>query len=184
MLHRILVLLLVALLGSQAHGARIGNENSSVMKDAALVGTTGSLEKQHQLGLGRRKDFGSSFLDDDMPNGKRLGNGGSHFRLFYKSNTPERSISHQLEHRYFKRPNGNYYSSAANAADSNQYNLNPSQYNSAPAYNNHFMWPGKANTISYKPKSYSQHLANKNRQTMLNIHYHGQNIQDIDGSFI
>lgn len=176
-----MVLLLVA--GSSVlHGARVGGENSPVLKDVSGgVGAQGSLkqQQQQQANIDRSKEF-----DDDLT-GKRQRNDGAHFRLFYKSNTPERSISHQLEHRYFKNPNANNYYS--NGAGPSQYFVNPNQYNNNGfALNNQFMWPVNRmvnNPMSFKPKSYLN-PESKNRQTMLNIHYHGQNLEDLDGQWL
>ena len=69
-------------------------------------------------------------------------NDNAHFRLYYKSNSPGRSVKHELEHRYFKNPNympnqrtpkPNYYQEAINP----QYNLNTFDSN-APNYLNTF----------------------------------------------
>ena len=60
-------------------------------------------------------------------------NDNAHFRLYYKSNSPGRSVKHELEHRYFKNPNTmpNYYHEAINP----QYNLNTFESNT-PRYLN------------------------------------------------
>ena len=135
-------------------------------------------KQQHQTNPVRNKEMNS--FDEDLINEKRQRNDGSHFRLFYKSNTPERSISHQLEHRYFKNPNSNLYTNGLNVPALNQYFTNPSQYNGGFAFNDRYAWP--LNKMNPRQKSYSN-LENKSRQTMLNIHYHGQNTEDFDGKF-
>ena len=62
-------------------------------------------------------------------------NENAHFRLYYNSNSPGRSVKHELEHRYFKHPNSmpNYYQEAPNP----QYNLNTFESNT-PSYLNSF----------------------------------------------
>jgi hypothetical protein len=43
----------------------------------------------------------SQFVDDNDTNHK---NDNAHFRLFYKANSPTRTVSHAMEHRYVKHP--------------------------------------------------------------------------------
>lgn len=93
----------------------------------------------------------------------------SHIRLYYKSNSPNQYISQELEHRFSK--NSNYpYNQRLNLQPklSNQFDLNNYYrnypYNQLPSAQSYFMDNN-----------------NKNKHTMLNLHYHGNTV---DGIFI
>jgi hypothetical protein len=89
-------------------------------------------------------------------------NDGSHLRLYYKSNSPDRSISHELEHRLVKNPTYQFNSGRVQQID---------DFNS-PLFKNNFQndqLQGIANTV--RPDLY-----NKNKQTLLNLHYHGNSL--------
>ena len=89
-------------------------------------------------------------------------NDGSHIRLYYKSNSPDRSISHELEHRLVKNPTYQFNSGRVQPID---------DFNSL-LYKNKFQndqLQAIANTV--RPELY-----NKNKQTLLNLHYHGNSL--------
>ena len=76
----------------------------------------------------------------------------SHLRLYYKSNSPSQSISHELEHRYVKSPNYRFSQETANFPPNNV------PFNQG------------ANDQS---NIFLDSSDNKNKQSMLNLHYHG-----------
>jgi len=98
----------------------------------------------------------------DTANVANTKNDGSHIRLYYKSNSPDRSISHELEHRLVKNPT--YQFNTGRAQQTDDFNL--------PLYKNSLQndqIQGIANTM--RPELY-----NKNKQTLLNLHYHGNSL--------
>ena len=85
----------------------------------------------------------------------------SHLRLYYKSNSPSQSISHELEHRYVKSPNYRFNQDVATfRPNSNTQNIQ-------------FSPPVDQQSIYLDTNG-------KNKQTMLNLHYHGNSFQGLD----
>ena len=89
-------------------------------------------------------------------------NDGSHIRLYYKSNSPDRSISHELEHRSVKPPP--YHPNNRRAHHIPDLN--------SPLYKNNFQ-SDQLQTIANTGRP---GLYNKNKQTLLNLHYHGNSL--------
>jgi hypothetical protein len=99
-------------------------------------------------------------------------NDDAHIRLFYKSNAPGRSVSHELEHRFIKNPNYQYNERVRQDSLNrlNTYSYQPQSYwNNNNLYNN-------ANNM-YQDDSM------KDKQTMFNLHYHGNNMNEPQGSY-
>jgi hypothetical protein len=93
----------------------------------------------------------------------------SHIRLYYKSNSPNQYISQELEHRFSKNSNYPYNQRLSPQPKlSNQFDLNNYYrnypYNQLPSAQSYFMDNN-----------------NKNKHTMLNLHYHGNTV---DGIFL
>ena len=103
-------------------------------------------------------------------------NDDSHLRLYYKSNSPSQSISHELEHRFVKSPNYRF-----------DQRINQENTNFQPKLNAEFGNPsamfGQNMQFAAQPQD-QQNLfldsTGKNKQTMLNLHYHGNSFQGLD----
>jgi hypothetical protein len=80
----------------------------------------------------------------------------SHLRLYYKSNSPSQSISHELEHRYVKSPNYRFSQETTNFRPNTNFGHNAPFNQGANDQSNIFL-----------------DSSDKNKQTMLNMHYHG-----------
>jgi len=86
-------------------------------------------------------------------------NDNSHFRLFYKSNSPGRSIKHEMEHRFYKNPN---------------FQMNPPQQPQyLPNGYNPFLNMLNENSYPQNTQNIGQNIGQDNdMSTMLNLHYH------------
>lgn len=109
-------------------------------------------------------------------------NDDSHLRLYYKSNSPGRTISHELEHRFIKNPNNYQYNHRLSQEMVN--NFQPA-LQSSPQFDNlnNFIDPrqfllNQANMMPQQPNIY----ADRNKQTMLNLHYHGNSLDGLGTS--
>ena len=87
----------------------------------------------------------------------------SHLRLYYKSNSPSQSISHELEHRYVKSPNYKFTQETTNFRPSSNFVQNSPFSQAANDQPNIFLDSN-----------------DKNKQTMLNLHYHGNSFPGLD----
>lgn len=72
------------LTGENLVGKRVGAGSPSSSESGSIVTTSAS--------------------DDSDDNLMKKPNDDSHLRLYYKSNSPGRSVSHELEHRFIKNP--------------------------------------------------------------------------------
>lgn len=97
----------------------------------------------------------------------------SHLRLFYKSNSPERSISHELEHRLLKNPNIQYMSRIHPQSNFQAKFHNPFSIN--------YLDPRSNILSSFKSNDFFE-SPNRNKQTLLNLHYHGNSIPGLDST--
>lgn len=98
-------------------------------------------------------------------------NDDAHLRLYYKSNTPDRSISHEMEHRLVKNPVFQYNQQAGQQQNSFQ-----------PKYNTQFdlsYFDPRGNIL---PLQQNFGFEPKNRQTLLNLHYHGNSMNPMDST--
>lgn len=97
-------------------------------------------------------------------------NDDSHLRLFYKSNSPDRSISHEMEHRLLKNPNIQYVSPIQPESTF--------QTKFSPQYSMNYLDPRLFS--AFKSNNDLVQAANRNKQTLLNLHYHGNSIPGLD----
>lgn len=127
--------------------ARILNQRNGIN----LNGLSSTLIKSQQIEEGSTNQQGQFPADTSAEK-----NDDSHFRLFYKSNSPGRSVKHEMEHRFYKNP----------------IRQQPKQDN----FNQFF----SMNSLQQQPSqffSYSSNVPNQNdlttdKSTMLNLHYH------------
>ena len=101
-------------------------------------------------------------------------NDDSHLRLYYKSNSPSQSISHELEHRFVKSPNYRYESQqqgAGNFQSKLDFAAPPAPF--APLNNMQFVQPAAEQQNLFLDAN------GKNKQTLLNLHYHGNSFQGL-----
>ena len=120
---------------------------------SSTVIKTQHLNEEDQRRAVVNPDLTTSFADDTSSSNENR-NDDTHFRLYYKSNSPGRSLSHELEHRYYKNPN----------------NLLQTQRFQQPTYQdklNAFF-----DSLEQVKNNYANNF-NKNKQTTLNLHYHG-----------
>ena len=95
-------------------------------------------------------------------------NDDAHIRLFYKSNAPGRSVSHELEHRFIKNPNYQYNE---RVRQDSLNRMNPyTSYQSQPYWNN--------NNNNNLYNNVYQEDPIKDKQTMFNLHYHGNSMNE------
>ena len=87
----------------------------------------------------------------------------SHLRLYYKSNSPSQSISHELEHRYVKSPNYKFTQETSNFRPNSNFGQN-----------------GPFSPVVNDQPNIFLDSTDKNKQTMLNLHYHGNSFQGLD----
>lgn len=106
-------------------------------------------------------------------NRNKLNDPNSHFRLYYKSNSPGRSIKHELEHRFYKNPS---YLSQNEQTPQYMYQekLNQMPYlngiQAVSSYSNVFP---NVNELKMPTNLYaSQYNPSNDQSTMLNLHYH------------
>jgi hypothetical protein len=96
-------------------------------------------------------------------NADNNGKDDSHLRLYYKSNSPGQSISHELEHRYVKSPNYKFTEDTTNFRPGSNFVQNSAFSQAANDQPNIFLDSN-----------------DKNKQTMLNLHYHGNSFPESD----
>jgi hypothetical protein len=83
-----------------------GGNGVSVAGRMNREGLTSTVIKTQQLSDDDPRKISSDlFQDDQSLSDEERKNDDTHFRLYYKSNSPGRSLSHELEHRYLKNPN-------------------------------------------------------------------------------
>lgn len=121
-----------------------------------------------QNGKGNLDATSTGTFDDDTIRK----NDDSHLRLFYKSNSPDRSISHEMEHRLLKNPNIQYVNRIQ--PESNF------QAKFLPQYTMNYLDPRIFS--AFKPNNDLIQAANRNKQTLLNLHYHGNSIPGLDST--
>ena len=100
-------------------------------------------------------------LNDPLSNENDRKNDNSHFALYYKSNSPGRLVTSELEHRFRKNPN--FYSPNAYYMKVNSLQNFDANPDSSLKY--------VSNNVPYQSSNNARNNL-KNRQTMLNIHYH------------
>ncbi|RNA29815.1 hypothetical protein BpHYR1_029248 [Brachionus plicatilis] len=123
-----------------------------------------------QNGKSNLDSASSGTFDDDA----LRKNDDSHLRLFYKSNTPDRSISHEMEHRLMKNPNIEYVNrihpgSSFQPKFHTQFSMN-------------YLDPRTQIFSAFKPNNDLFQATNRNKQTLLNLHYHGNSIPGLDST--
>lgn len=112
-------------------------------------------------------------------NGKNQDNG--HFRLFYKSNSPGRSIKHQMEHTFYKNPNILNQQQIRPQSPQNRFNgffnsLNNIQpVQPVQPVNQQANYASVFGNAQYDPN-------NNGRTTMFNLHYHDGGSSDDSSS--
>ncbi len=89
----------------------------------------------------------------------QLDNDDAHFRLYYKSNSPGRSVKHELEHRFYKNPNFLALNQEEASAPMPQF-----FYQTLPT-------EMPAAVPSYQAAQYAPNADNQ-QSAMLNLHYH------------
>lgn len=139
--------------------------SSTIIKSQQLNTADGSLMRN------ANQQASQSFSD----NRNKLSDPNSHFRLYYKSNSPGRSIKHELEHRFYKNPSflsQNEPQQAPQYMYQNQFNQMPylngmqavSSYSNVFPNENELNMPTNLHASQYNP--------NNDQSTMLNLHYH------------
>ena len=132
----------------------------------------------------------SSSIFTDEFSGKN-DDSASHLRLFYKSNSPSRSISHRLEHKYLKN---DPIVLSQNRQDTGAYKLIQAPYPSIYSNNPYISQQQLENLQLFQSGPidpvYSNQNDNaakkdeeKNMHTMLNLHYHGKSIDGLGKNF-
>ncbi|CAF1028254.1 unnamed protein product [Brachionus calyciflorus] len=112
-------------------------------------------------------------------------NDDAHLRLFYKSNSQGRSVSHELEHRLVKNPEFQFNQRPLQQQQQQQLQQPQQQIPYQPKFNTQFdlNYFDPRNSL---PLTYNQNMPidqNKNRQTLFNLHYHGNSLGGLDNSF-
>lgn len=107
-------------------------------------------------------DLTTSYVDESSA---PKNDDSAHFRLYYKSDSPGRSLSHELEHRYIKNP-------------MQRQHYQPSSYQDK--LNSFFDSLEQANKLSYSNDFNNNNK--KNKKTTLNLHYHGNS--DLGNQFL
>jgi hypothetical protein len=154
--------------------------------DATLLSGDSLVKRPSSVGSG-----GVSAGTFDDPNDGLRKNDDSHLRLFYKSNSPGRTVSHELEHRFIKNPSFQFNQRLSHESNNFQPKY-PQQAQPASFDLNNFD-PRFYLTTNNNPQM-QQPLLNKNnpfvdpnrnnkQQTMLNLHYHGNSLDNSFGTF-
>ena len=137
--------------------------SSTVIKTQQLNGVDNSIRQNTNQG---NQAFNSNSLGAK--------NDGSHFRLFYKSNSPGRSIKHEMEHRFFKNPNFlmNENQAMPGFQQFQYQNLRPN-----PLFNFNNIGQEKqpsnyGNIYGTQNAPNGQYRSNADGSTMFNLHYH------------
>lgn len=119
-----------------------------------LNGLSSTIIKSQQIEDSQNSNHQGTFLPD---NSAEKGD-DAHFRLFYKSNSPGRSVKHEMEHRFYKNPN--------QQPKQQQDNFNP-------FFNMNSLQTPQLFSYSNIPSTYTnQNDLNTDKSTMLNLHYH------------
>jgi hypothetical protein len=125
------------------------------LNNEGITSTTQQLNKDENASM--RKLATDSSYDDDVDRK----NDNSHFRLFYKANSPDGSVKHELEHRFYKNPNylANERSQAAK--------LYQTKFN--PFFDLNNFEQNQRYLSNYPPINTLNEL---DKQTMMNVHFH------------
>ena len=116
-----LLFILKANLIASGNGVSVAGRLNRGSLSSTVIKTQQQLnEDDQQRNSNQSPDLSTSF--DDIENDRKVDD--SHFRLYYKSNSPGRSLSHELEHRYFKNPS-NSIKNRYQEASPYQTRLNP-----------------------------------------------------------
>lgn len=97
-----LVLLINANIITSGNGVSVAGHLNRDGLSSTVIKTQQLNDEEQRRNL-VQTDLASSFADETLDNERK--NDDTHFRLYYKQNSPGRSLSHELEHRYFKNPN-------------------------------------------------------------------------------
>ncbi len=116
-----LFFVLKANLIASGNGVSVAGRLNRGSLSSTVIKTQQQLNEDDQQRISNQSpDLSTSF--DDIENDRKVDD--SHFRLYYKSNSPGRSLSHELEHRYFKNPS-NSLKNRYQEASPYQARLNP-----------------------------------------------------------
>jgi hypothetical protein len=128
----------------------------------------------------------SVFSDDSIRRAQKGDEeSAAHLRLFYKSNSPVREVSNELEHRFFNNyPSQSRYES--NIGQNSYYGQNYGNNNPYEVQLQQFQQQYQL------PQGFRRQAMNiastldnqdRNRHTMLNLHYHGNSVDGLSKFF-
>lgn len=158
--------------------------NSVIYLTCAGLITTDNLENRmvkRPMASSASTSSASSPFDESSEISRK--NDDAHLRLYYKSNSPGRSVSHELEHRFVKNPAFQYNQRLRQEANGFQPKFNTQlDLNYYDPRNNLLSnLPLNQNLNNNQNMFYD---ANKNKQTMFNLHYHGNSLDGLDSGYV
>lgn len=146
--------------------------NANLITNENLVG-------KRPLGATGSSGSGSSPFEDSSESLRK--NDDSHLRLYYKSNSPERSVSHELEHRYIKNPNYNQYNHRV-SQETNNFPQQQLKF-SSPYYFDPRLYQANQLQQQQVQNTYPNMFADsdRNKLMMQNINYHANVMDNFGG---
>jgi hypothetical protein len=139
------------------------------------------------LGSRRLSPASSQSIFDDNKFGK---NDDAHLRLFYKSNAPGQTVSHELEHRFVKNPNFQYNERLRqDVLNNNDLSSNPNRYSPYLSAQQPLVYSLNSpavysDDLDANSNNNNNNLNSRDKQTTLNLHYHGNSLTDPQGKLI